>query len=232
LDFSYRLLFQSGKESLQVNDMRIKLREPVNGLTHLFAAAAALTGVAVLLVLSRDDTQRLISLLVYGFSLVLMFSASAAYHLIGKGPRLNALLRRLDHSAIYLLIAGTYTPICLYYFSGFWREPLLWIIWSMAALGILLKIFVVNTPRWITAGIYLIMGWTALAGIQEILAQLPAGALTWLFLGGFFYTAGAVIYILKKPDFFPGVFGFHEVWHIFVILGSASHFILVLLYIA
>jgi hemolysin III len=212
--------------------MRLKLREPVNGLTHLFAAAGSFTGLIFLLVLGRDDTQRLISLLIYGSSLTLMFSASAAYHLIWKGPRLNGLLRRFDHSAIYLLIAGTYTPICLHFFSGFWAGPLLWIIWSMAGAGILLKIFLVNTPRWLTAGIYLVMGWLAVIGIQEIVRQMPTGALAWLFIGGLFYTVGAIVYMMKKPDPFPGRFGFHEIWHIFVILGSASHFFLVLIYIA
>jgi hemolysin III len=212
--------------------VRSKLREPVNGLSHLAAAAAALIGLGVLLLLGREEPQKMVSLLIYGLSLVLMFSASAAYHLLWSGHKLNGFLRRLDHSAIYLLIAGTYTPICLHFFSGFWREQLLWIIWSMAGTGILLKVFIVNTPRWITAGIYLIMGWMAVAGIQEIMRQLPTAALTWLFLGGLFYTVGALVYILKKPDFFPGVFGFHEVWHIFVILGSASHFILILLFVA
>lgn len=212
--------------------MRSKLREPVNGLTHLAAAVAALFGLAALLLMSGDEPLKLFSLLVYGLSLVLMFSASAAYHIAWSGPKLNGLLRRFDHSAIYLLIAGTYTPICLHFFSGFWRGPLLWIIWSMAVVGITIKVFLVNTPRWVTAGIYLIMGWTAVFGIQEIMRQLPVGALVWLFLGGLFYTVGAVVYIFKKPDFFPGVFGFHEVWHIFVILGSASHFFLVLLYVA
>lgn len=213
--------------------MRSKLREPVNGLTHLAAAGAALVGLAVLLLVSGwDEPLKVFSLLVYGLSLVLMFSASAVYHLVWSGPRFSGLLRRLDHSAIFLLIAGTYTPICLHFFSGFWRGPLLGIIWSMAAAGILLKVFLVSTPRWITAGIYLIMGWMAVLGIQEISRQLPPGAMLWLFSGGLFYTVGALVYIFKKPDFFPGVFGFHEVWHIFVILGSASHFILVLLYVA
>jgi hemolysin III len=212
--------------------MKFTLREPVNGITHLLAAAAALIGLIVLLNLSWQEPVKFYPLLIYGLSMVLMFSASAAYHLVQSGPKLNILLRRFDHSAIYLLIAGTYTPICLHFFSGFWGGPLLWIIWSMAGIGIVLKIFLVNMPRWITAGIYLVMGWLAVAGIQEIVRQMPSSALTWLFMGGLFYTVGAVIYILKKPDFYPGVFGFHEIWHIFVILGSASHFILVLLYIA
>jgi hemolysin III len=161
-----------------------------------------------------------------------MFSASATYHLVQAGPKVLLWLRKLDHSAIYLLIAGTYTPICLYYFSGFWRMGLLIVIWALAFLGIAVKLLIIRAPRWVTAGVYLVMGWLALAGMGEILRSLPAGALIWLLLGGLFFTGGAVIYILKKPDLFPGVFGFHEVWHIFVILGALSHFVLVAAYVA
>jgi hemolysin III len=102
----------------------------------------------------------------------------------------------------------------------------------MALIGILVKLFVINAPRWVTAGIYLIMGWLAVFGLKEMLTTMPAGALIWLLMGGFFYSVGAVIYITRKMDFFPGVFGFHEVWHIFVVLGCLSHFILIARYIA
>jgi len=161
-----------------------------------------------------------------------MFSLSALYHLVNAGPEITLLLRKLDHSAIYLLIAGTYNPICLHYYTGFWRFGFLAVIWSLALLGIAVKLVVISAPRWLTAGLYLLMGWLALAGLGEILSNIPPGALAWLVLGGLFYTFGAVIYILKKPDPFPVVFGFHEIWHIFVILGAFSHFALMLLYIA
>jgi len=209
-----------------------RLREPVNGLTHLAAAILAVGGLLLLLYLGRDSTTKTASLAVYGISLVLMFSASATYHLVRAGPKVLLLLRKLDHASIYLLIAGTYTPICLYYFSGFWRMGLLLIIWSLAFLGIAVKLLIIRAPRWVTAGVYLVMGWLALAGIGEILRSLPAGALIWLALGALFFTGGAVIYILKKPNLFPGVFGFHEVWHVFVILGALSHYVLVVAYVA
>jgi len=209
-----------------------RLREPVNGITHLLAAVAAFVGLFALVYLAKENVARLASLGIYGSTLVLMFSASAIYHLINAGPRLTVLLRKLDHSAIYLLIAGTYTPICLYYFTGFWRFGFPGVIWSLALIGIAVKLVVVSAPRWLTASVYLLMGWLSVAAIGEILSTMPPGALIWLFLGGVFFTAGAVIYILKKPDPFPGVFGFHEVWHIFVILGAFSHFALMLAYIA
>lgn len=209
-----------------------KLRDPVSGLTHLFAALAALVGLAILLIVARSDFWKQISLLIYGFSLTLMFAASAAYHLPKARPQVILWLRKLDHSAIYLLIAGTYTPICLNMFSGYWRWGMLAVIWSLAAVGILVKLFVIHAPRWINAGVYLVMGWISLIAVKEILAVMPPGAIFWLVLGGVVFSIGAVVYITRIMDFKPGVFGFHESWHIFVILGCLCHFVLILFYIA
>jgi len=204
----------------------------VNSLTHLIAAAVAFVGTIVLAYLARDDPAKLASLCLYGLTLVLMFSSSAIYHLAQTGPRAALFLRKLDHSAIYLLIAGTYTPICLHYFTGFWRGGFLAIVWALGLIGITVKLFVINAPRWVTTAVYLLMGWLAIAGVGEILAQMPAGAIAWLLAGGLFFTGGAVVYMVKKPDPYPGVFGFHEIWHIFVILGAYSHFALMLIFIA
>jgi len=212
--------------------MQRRLREPVNGLTHLAAAIVAVVGIMILIYLARHSTVKLISLSVYGLSLALMFTASAVYHLVRAGPRIMLFLRKLDHSSIYLLIAGTYTPICIHYFTGTWRWAPLVIIWSLAIIGIAVKLFVIRAPRWVTAGVYLLMGWLAIVAAKEVLASIPTGALVWLLLGGLFFTGGAVIYILKKPDPLPGVFGFHEIWHIFVILGAFSHFIIMAAFVA
>lgn len=212
--------------------MQIQLREPVNGLTHLVAAVAAAVGLVALLYLAYGALPEQMAILIYGASLVLMFSASAAYHLVKARPQVTLWLRKLDHSAIYLLIAGTYTPICVHFFEGFWRWGILAIVWSMALSGIAVKLFIIHAPRWLTAGIYLLMGWMAVIAVNEILATMPIGALVWLLAGGVLFTLGALVYILKRPDFFPGVFGFHEVWHIFVILGCLAHFILVAAYVA
>ena len=212
--------------------MRLILREPVNGLTHLAAAGAAAVGVGFLLYFAYGALPEKIAILIYGTSLVLMFSASATYHLVKARPQVTLWLRKLDHSAIYLLIAGTYTPICVHFFEGFWRWGILAIIWTMALTGIAVKLFIISAPRWLTAGIYLLMGWMAVIAIREMLTAMPVGALVWLLAGGILFTLGALVYILKRPDFFPGVFGFHEVWHIFVILGCLAHFILVAAYVA
>ncbi|GAB4488255.1 MAG: hemolysin III family protein [Anaerolineales bacterium] len=204
-----------------------KLREPVSGLTHLGGALAALLGQFFLLTLSLPAAEKIIAVLVYGFSLVGLFSASAAYHLVNAGPRVTAMLRKLDHSAIYLLIAGTYTPICLIAFSGFFRWGLLAIIWAFALIGILVKIFYMGAPRWLSAAIYVLMGWLSVLAFGQMSAALTPFALGWLLAGGVIYTLGAVVYATKIFNFAPGKFGFHEVWHIFVLLGALAHFIAV-----
>jgi hemolysin III len=189
-----------------------------------------LIGFIYLIFRGWGDSTRVIAYLIYGISLVLLFSSSAAYHLTRSSDRVMLILRKLDHTAIYLLIAGSYTPMCLIFFEGFWRVGMLTIIWSMALVGIIVKLFVIKAPRWVTAGLYLLMGWTCVMAVGEMIRTMPAGAFVWLILGGLFYTVGAVIYITRKLDFKPDVFGFHEVWHIFVILGAASHFIMIAIF--
>ena len=209
-----------------------KLREPVNGLTHLIAAGAALLGLILLVILGWGQPGKLISLLIYGLSLILLFLASGLYHSIKANPEALVKLRKFDHSAIFLLIAGTYTPICFNMLEGFWKWGMLGLVWGLALIGIGVKIFFIKAPRWVSAGVYLIMGWLCVLAIQEILAAMPVGALIWLAAGGVIFTLGAVVYITKTLDFVPGVFGFHEVWHIFVILGALAHFIMIAYYIA
>lgn len=205
-----------------------KLRDPVSGLTHLGGAILALAGLIALIVISWGEQAKLISSLIYGISLIALFAASATYHMVVAKPKIIAVLRKIDHAAIYLLIAGTYTPFCINAFSGFWQWGLLSIIWALALIGIGIKVFLINVPRWVNAGVYLIMGWLVIAAIQEMLNTLSPATLTWLIVGGVTYTLGAIIYITKKLDFKPGIFGFHEVWHIFVMLAAAAHYISVL----
>jgi hemolysin III len=212
--------------------MLSKLREPVNGLTHLIAAGVAFVGLIILLILGWGQPGKIVSLLIYGFSLTLLFLASGIYHSVKASSNAMLKLRKFDHSAIYLLIAGTYTPICFNMFTGFWKWGMLGIVWGLALVGIGVKIFFIKAPRWATAGVYILMGWLCTLGTQEILTALPIGAIIWLAAGGIIFTLGAVVYITKTMDFVPGVFGFHEVWHIFVILGALAHFIMIAYYIA
>ena len=212
--------------------MSFKLRESVSGVIHLATAIAAAIGLAALLVVGQDSAQKRVSLFIYGSSLVLMFASSAAYHLIRSRPHAAKLLRKLDHSAIYLLIAGTYTPICIHFFREFWQWGFLSLVWSLAVAGMIVKLYMINAPRWLAAGLYLLMGWLSLMAIKEMFLTMPTSALVWLLLGGICFTVGSVVYIVQKPDFYPGVFGFHEVWHVFVILGCLCHFIVIAVFVA
>jgi len=205
-----------------------KLREPVNSLTHWAGAVLALTGLIVLLIVGWSTPAKIVSLTVYGLSLIAMFSASATYHMVHAKDNILEIFRKVDHSAIYLFIAGTYTPFCVNAFEGFWRWGMLSIIWSLALIGVIVKVFYIRAPRWLNAGIYLVLGWLCIAAIGQMLAVLPVWVIGWLIAGGVLYTLGAIVYITKIFNFKPGVFGFHEVWHIFVMLASAAHFVAVL----
>jgi hemolysin III len=205
-----------------------KLREPVNSLTHWAGAVLALAGLIALLIVGWGTPAKVISLLVYGVSLIFLFSASATYHMVRAKDKALEIFRKIDHAAIYFLIAGTYTPFCINAFTGFWKWGMLIIIWSLALIGIGIKVFIIRVPRWLNAGIYLAMGWLVVGASGQLLSALPAWALTWLIIGGIIYTLGAVIYITKIFNFKPGVFGFHEVWHIFVLLAAAAHYVAVL----
>lgn len=209
-----------------------KLRDPVSGLMHLGAAVVAGLGLLALVYLGRDSLSKQASLVVYGLSVIAMFAASATYHLVNAQPATMKFLRKLDHSSIYLIIAGTYTPICLYFFTGFWQWGMVALIWTFALVGILVKLVFINAPRWLTVVIYLVMGWLGVFAIPEMVNAMPSGAIAWLLAGGIFFTLGAVVYALKKPDWYPNVFGFHEIWHVFVILGVLCHFIVIAAYVA
>lgn len=212
--------------------MNEKFREPVSGFTHLGAAIVSALSLIALLIYTWGDPQKQVMLAIYGISLILMFSASATYHLVKATPEKQLRLRKWDHSAIYLLIAGTYTPICLTYFTGMYRWGLLIAVWAFALIGIAVKISVIHAPRLLNAGLYLAMGWLAVFAIPQIVTNMPLGAIIWLVAGGLFFTLGAVIYVTKKMDFIPGIFGFHEVWHIFVILGCLCHLVMVAGFVA
>jgi hemolysin III len=205
-----------------------KLREPVNSLTHWAGAILALAGLIVLLIVGWGTPAKVVSLIVYGASLIFLFSASATYHMVRVKDKALEIFRKVDHAAIYCLIAGTYTPFCINAFTGFWKWGMLTIIWSLALGGIIMKIFIIRSPRWLNAGIYVAMGWLCVGASGQLLTALPAWVLTWLIIGGVTYTLGAVVYSTKIFNFVPGVFGFHEVWHIFVLLAAAAHFVAVM----
>lgn len=205
-----------------------KFREPVNSLTHWAGAVLAIIGLIALLFVGSGAPVKMVSLTIYGASLIFLFSASATYHTVNRKDKVLEVFRKVDHAAIFLLIAGTYTPFCVLAFSGFWRGGMLLLIWSLALIGITVKIFYIHSPRWLNAGIYVLMGWLGIAAAGQIFNVLPLWVIGWLVAGGVIYTLGAVVYSTKIFNFVPGVFGFHEIWHIFVMLAAAAHFIAVL----
>lgn len=210
------------------------LREPVNGLTHLAGGVLAVAGLVVLLVgaAGAGRPDQLVAFGVFGASLIVLYTASALYHLLPLSPAGVARLRRLDHMSIFALIAGTYTPFCLLVLEGGWRWGLLGLIWGLALGGVLIKLFWMDAPRWLSVLIYLGMGWIAVIAGPQLFRTLPAGGIAWVLAGGLIYSAGALVYGLKRPNPAPGIFGFHELWHLFVLAGSACHFWAVLEYVA
>ena len=204
------------------------IREPVNGLTHWAGAVLAAIGLIALLAVGWGTPAKVASLTIYGVSLIFLFSASATYHTVNRKDRVLEIFRKVDHAAIFLLIAGTYTPFCVNAFTGFWQWGMLVIIWSLALVGVMVKIFYIHSPRWLNAGIYVVMGWLGIAAAGQIFTALPIWVIGWLVAGGVIYTLGAVVYSTKIFNFVPGVFGFHEIWHIFVIVAAAAHFVAVL----
>jgi hemolysin III len=208
--------------------MLSEIREPVNGLTHLGGAVAAFFGMIAMFIVAGGEPVKVIAVLVYSLGLMAMLLASGIYHSARVEPAVLQTLRKIDHSAIFLLIAGSYTPFCLLAFTGFWHYGLLALIWAIAAIGILVKVIYINSPRWLHTGIYVVMGWICVMAAPQMPSVLPTAAMVWLFVGGVIYTLGAVVYATKILDFVPGKFGFHEVWHIFVLLGALAHFIAVM----
>jgi hemolysin III len=212
--------------------MKRRLREPVSGLTHLAGVLLALIALIVLLTRTGGRVDQIVAFGIFGLSLIALYSASALYHLLPVSPAATARLRRLDHMAIFILIAGTYTPVCVLALEGGWRAGLLGLIWTLALCGVALKLLWMEAPRWLSVGVYLAMGWLAVIAASAIFRAIPYGGIAWILGGGLVYSAGALIYALKRPNLVPGVFGFHELWHLFVLAGSACHFWAMLRYIA
>lgn len=203
-------------------------REPVNGLTHAAGALLSIAGLSVLMAaaVTAGKTTHVVAFSVYGASLILLYTASALYHLLRVSQQAIAVLRRIDHMMIYILIAGTYTPVCLIVLPGMWGIGMLVFIWTLAAAGVLFTLFWMNAPRWLYTSLYVGMGWSAAIAIVPLMQSLPLEGLLWLLAGGVFYTGGAVMYAMKKPNIIPGWLGFHEIWHLFVIAGSFCHFMM------
>jgi hemolysin III len=211
--------------------MGIKIKEPVNALTHFAMFIAGIVGLVLLLVRSWGSISHVTVGLIFGLSIVTLYGASALYHWVRTTPRKELLLRKLDHISIYFLIAGTYTPVLYYGLEGLWKWIMLAVIWALSAVGAVLKVWFVGLPRMITAGFYLALGWMAVIPFGKLIQTLAAPALILMVAGGLSYTLGAVIYATKIFNFVPNKFGFHEVFHIFVGLGTVLHFLMIYLFV-
>jgi len=197
--------------------------ELANALTHALGVALALAGLAVLVTLAslHGGTRQIVSYSIYGVTLVLLYSASTAYH-GARRPRAKNLLRTLDHIAIYLLIAGTYTPFALISLRGTWGWSLLAIIWALAASGVVFKVFFIGRFPRTSVVIYLGMGWLALIAVRQLFMHLPFTGLILLFSGGLCYSMGVIFFALDHRRFY------HAIWHVFVLAGSICHFFAIL----
>lgn len=200
----------------------------LRGVSHQFAVFCA-AGAGLVLVAMSQTVHVAVATAVYALSLVAMFAISAAYHRGRWGPRAYMFWKRADHATIFVFIAGTYTPICLLALGGDVGARLLGLVWLGAGLGVMRAVFWPRAPRAVTVGLYVAVGWAAIAYWRDVSAALDVAPRTLIVVGGLLYTAGAAVYALRRPDPAPRVFGYHEIFHALVIVASGCHFAAVVL---
>ncbi len=213
-----------------------KLKDPGSAITHFIGMLMAVFSALPLLIRASDSPEKVhvLSLGIFALSLILLYTASTVYHTFDLSDKINRRLKKFDHMMIFILIAGTYTPICLIALKGIVGLRLLVVVWSMAILGICLKAFWVYCPKWVSSVIYITMGWTCVLAFTPLLSVLSPAAFGWLLAGGVIYTIGGLIYALKLPIFNSKhpYFGTHEIFHLFCLGGSICHFVFIYHFIA
>ena len=217
--------------------MQITIREPGSAITHFIAMMMAVFAATPLLIkaaLSSDGKITLLALGIFCISMILLYGASATYHSLNISGKALRIFRKIDHMMIFVLIAGSYTPVCLIILGGKLGYTLLSVVWGIALFGMILKACWVTCPKWFSSVIYIAMGWVCLGVFGTLWNVLPHAAFGWLLAGGIIYTIGGVIYALKLPIFNGKhkCFGSHEIFHLFVMGGSICHFIFMYLYVA
>ena len=220
---------------LLIRQLETYIREPINCLTHLLGAVLSLIGMIALLVLSWGEPLHLISFAIYGMSSILLYMASSLLHGLRVSPERRRFFLRLDHIGIFSLIAGSYTPLALITLKE--QSPTFgWIffslVWVLAIIGMVFKLRFLDTTHFISTAFYLLLGWLAIFVLGPLAKALPADALILMITGGIFYSVGAAIFAFQRPNFYPGVFGHHELWHLFVLAGGVSHFMVFFLHVA
>jgi len=212
--------------------MFISAKEKISSYSHLTGAALACAGTALLACVARGSCDLLAVSLIYGLCAAFAFSASALYHALKKGENEVSLWRTLDHIAIFFMIAGTYTTVIYIFLKGGWRWAILVTQWGVALLGLLFKLFFMRSPRWFYTALYVIMGWVAIIPVRHFIEAMPLAVGIYALAGGIAYTLGALLYAVKRPALKSKTFGFHELFHIFILLGAVLHYVMVYLAVA
>jgi hemolysin III len=210
-------------------------KEITSALTHLGGAIFGLLALGLLLnaAIKTGSLLALVSFLIFGLSMIFLYSTSCIYHFIDSSKKkAKLIMRKLDHIMIFVLIAGTYTPVCLLVLNKDLGYKLLALVWTITIIGAFIKILWINAPRWISAGLYLGMGWLSVLVFMPLVKSMAPGGIFWLISGGLLYTVGGVIYGLKKPNIDKPWFGFHELFHLFVLAGTFCHFMMMYFYVA
>lgn len=217
------------------NAIKEHIKDPGSAITHFIGMLMAIFAAVPLILRAAHEPGRIyvISIIIYAASLILLYAASTTYHTFDRSEKINRILKKIDHMMISVLIAGSYTPICLLVLGGRTGIILLATVWSFAIIGIILKAFWINCPKWVSSVLYIGMGWTCVLAFTQLLNSMSKAAFAWLLAGGLIYTAGGIIYALKLPIFNKKhkYFGSHEIFHLFVMGGSACHFIVMYAFI-
>lgn len=208
-----------------------RMQNPVRGGLHGVAAIASIAGLINLIVRTIDHRPTMWSMVLFGASLIALYTTSSLYHSVPWNSTWKKRMQRLDHSMIFLLIAGTYTPIAVNVLDGNWRLVTLSVVWGIALIGVAQKLLFPRVRTWFSVTLQTTMGWFAVVPIAEIARRLSGWALLFLFLGGISYTVGMVIFSTKRPRLFPRVFSYHEVFHVLVVIGSLAHYLVVWLWV-
>ncbi|MDM5225461.1 hemolysin III family protein [Cytobacillus sp. NJ13] len=214
--------------------MNSYIREPINGLTHLAGAILSFAGLLAMVIkasLTTSSPLAITAVAIFGISLMLLYSASATYHMVIAKDKVIAFLRKLDHSMIYVLIAGSYTPFCLITLNGVTGWVLFSIVSAVALSGILFKMIWFSCPRWLSTALYIAMGWIIVFAFSPLSESLSYPGVMLLLLGGILYTIGGVIYAIKPKFLEFKHLGFHEIFHIFIMMGSMAHFLCVFMFV-
>jgi hemolysin III len=209
-----------------------RMQNPVRGLLHGAAAVASLVGAAILWDRGGEDTALRMALVVFGMSLVGLYTVSSLYHSYPWRPQWKARMQRVDHAMIYVVVAGTYTPLALVVLDGWWCAVAIASTWAIALVGIAQKIFLPQVGDWFSITMQTTQGWLALPCVWLLARELPAGAVTLVVAGGLLYTVGMVLFVTHRPRLWPRVFSYHEVFHVCVVGASAMHYAAIFMYVA